>query len=93
MNPTVRANLAITWRGTDDISGWLVHWGTASRVYGHEVDVGKPATDADGNVTVVIAIDGETESFLFFAITSYDSAGNSSEYSNEIALSTDAISD
>ncbi len=92
-NPTLHADVAITWRDADDVAGWVVHWGTASRVYDHTVDVAKPAADGDGNVTVVIAIDGVTESFLYFALTSYDAAANSSAYSNELALSTDAISD
>ena len=85
------ADMAITWRGDEDVAGWVVHWGTTSREYTHDVNVAKPTSDADGNVTVVIAVDGETSSRFFFAITSYDAAGDTSDFSNE--LSTDAITD
>ena len=89
--PASHADVAITWRDDESVAGWVVHWGTASRVYTHEVNVSKPASDADGNVTVVVAVDAETSLRFYFAITSYDVLGNSSDFSNE--LSTDAISD
>jgi hypothetical protein len=80
------ANVSLTWRGSEDIAGYVVHWGTVSRAYSHDVDVLKPPMDADGNVAVVIALDGGAAAAVYyFAITSYDAAGNSSDYSNELA--------
>jgi len=83
--------VAITWRDDESVAGWVVHWGTTSRVYIHEVNASKPVSDVDGNVTVVVAVDGAAASRFYFAITSYDASGNSSDFSNE--LSTDAITD
>lgn len=84
--------VALTWRSSDaDVAGYVVHWGTAARAYSHDVDVSEPSADAEGNVTVVIALDGgDPASRYYFAITSYDAGGNSSGYSNE--LSTDGAS-
>jgi hypothetical protein len=90
-DPASHADVAITWLDDESVTGWVVHWGAASRGYTHEVNVSKPASDADGNVTVIIAIDGEASSRFYFAITSYDPSGNASAFSNE--LSTDAITD
>jgi hypothetical protein len=81
---TAPANVALTWRGSEEVAGYVVHWGTVSREYAHEVDVLRPPMDADGNVTVVIALDAGAAVY-YFAITSYDGAGSSSDYSNELA--------
>jgi hypothetical protein len=77
----------LTWRGDDAVAGYVVHWGTASRDYVHDLDVQKPAKDANGAVTVVIAFDAaETVATFYFAVTSYDVAHVESAYSNELPV-------
>jgi hypothetical protein len=87
------ADVAITWRGTaEDVAGYLIHWGTASGSYTHDVDVADPVADAQGIVTVVIALPIEDSSTtLYFAMTSYDAAGATSAYSNELSIEVSAL--
>jgi hypothetical protein len=81
--------VALTWRGSDGVTGYVVHWGAESHAYAHEVDVQKPVADAAGNVTVMIALgSGDVASTYFFAITSYDAVRNSSDFSNELSIDT-----
>ena len=48
--------------------------------------------DGDGNVTVVIALDAAPgAATYFFAITSYDVAHNSSDYSNELSIAMSTL--
>jgi hypothetical protein len=86
--PTSTADVAITWRTTDEsVAGYVVHWGTASRDYAHDVDVSKPTEDAQGTVRVVIALPTEAfDTTYYFAISSYDAAGDASAYSNELSI-------
>src|SRR5712691_11465370 len=74
------ASVALTWSGSDAAAGYVVHWGTTSGVYPHDVDVRKPVANAHGDVTVAIMLDGIDASVarVFFAITSYDVASNTS---------------
>ena len=53
------ASVALTWTGSDDVAGYVVHWGTTSGEYSHDVDVQKPAADSQGEVMVVIALDAD----------------------------------
>jgi hypothetical protein len=86
------ASVALTWSGTDAVVGYVVHWGTAPRAYSHDIDVRKPVADAQGTVMVVVALDaGERAATYYFAITAYDTAGNSSAYSNELSLAATSI--
>jgi len=87
------ASVALTWTGSDAAAGYVVHWGTTSGDYSHDVDVQKPAADPHGEVMVVIALDAIDASVerLFFAITSYDGAGNSSVYSNELSIAISTL--
>jgi ABC-type phosphate transport system substrate-binding protein len=82
------ASVALTWSGSDDVAGYVVHWGTTSGVYSRAIDVRKPVADAQGAVTIVITLDGVDADVAgyFFAITSYDTAGSSSAYSNELSI-------
>lgn len=91
--PVSTADVAITWRGTDaNVAGYVVHWGTASRTYAHDVDVSKPVADAQGTVMVVIALPtDDSASTYYFAISSYDASGSASAYSNELALDVAAF--
>jgi hypothetical protein len=86
--PASTADVSITWRGTDpNVAGYVVHWGTESHVYAHDVDVSKPMADAQGAATVVIAVPTEdSASTYYFAISSYDGAGGTSAYSNELSI-------
>jgi len=64
-----------------DLGGYRVYYGNQSGVYGTPVDV--------GNVTsyVINLSDGN----WFFAVTSYDTSGNESDYSNECNKLIDTI--
>jgi hypothetical protein len=86
--PASTADVAITWRGTDtNVAGYVVHWGTESGVYAHDVDVSKPMADAQGAATVVIAVPtDDPASTYYFAISSYDAFGGASAYSNELSI-------
>lgn len=57
-----------------DLGGYKTYWGTASRNYSNNKDV--------GNVTTY-KITGLSEGKWYFAVTAYDSSGNESAYSNE----------
>jgi fibronectin type 3 domain-containing protein len=60
----------------DDIAGYKVYYGTASRDYQHAIDVG-PYTS--------VAIDGLHEGTTYYlAVTAYDRSGNESAYSQEV---------
>jgi len=87
------AQVALSWRSDDpSVAGYIVHWGTASRSYTHDVDVSKPTADAQDVVTVALAIPVDvSSSTYFFAITSYDGAGGSSAFSNELSVDVAAL--
>jgi hypothetical protein len=57
-----------------DLGGYKAYWGTASRNYQNNKDV--------GNVTTY-KITGLGEGKWFFAVTAYDTSNNESAYSNE----------
>jgi hypothetical protein len=76
----------ITWIGTDDVAGYVVHWGTSSLEYSHHLDVQRPPLDADGAVTVVISLEPSAATTYYFAVTSYDAAHLESTYSNELSV-------
>lgn len=78
--------MQLTWRGADDVTGYVVHWGTASRVYVHDVDVQKPPAHANGAVTVVITLDASDAATYYFAVSSYDATRTASAYSNELSI-------
>jgi hypothetical protein len=86
--PESTADVAISWRGTDaNVAGYVVHWGTTSHVYDHDVDAAKPVADAQGTVTVVIALPADVSaSTYYFAISSYDASGGASADSNELSI-------
>jgi len=88
------ATVGLTWTASDDAAGYVVHWGTTSGAYPHTVDVGDPGADSHGAVTATITLDGVDASAerLFFVITSYDGAGGSSAYSNELSIATSSLS-
>jgi hypothetical protein len=66
--------------------GYTLHIGQAPGAYTVDFDLGNPpATDADG--TIVYALDLEDSTDLFTALRAYDSAGEVSEFSNELRVS------
>lgn len=81
-------DVAVTWRANEPaVAGYVVHWGTASRTYSHDIDVQMPASDTDGLIMVAIRLDpDDSEPTYFFAITAYGSDGASSGYSNEVLM-------
>lgn len=77
--------LHVRWGSIPNVAGYVIHWGMRSGEYTDEVDVSAPAVGEDGVVSFVLdAID--TAGMYYFAITSYDQAGTSSAFSNEIAI-------
>jgi hypothetical protein len=61
-----------------DLAGYVVHYGTASRVYTHKLDVGKVTT-----ATIVTLVEGQT---YFFAVQAYSTKGMLSPMSVELKV-------
>jgi hypothetical protein len=73
------AQVNMSWNANTetDLAGYKIYVGQTSRNYDRTVDV--------GNLTTYI-LDGVTEMVeVFFTLTAYDSAGNESDYSDEIS--------
>ena len=66
-----------------EISGYIIHWGVASRNYSESVDVGN-----QNRYTLSGLNDGST---YYFSVTAYDWLGNESSYSNEAFANVIAI--
>ncbi len=79
LQSSVHAGQSITlaWDASGDSSaaGYKIYYGTTSRNYTNSVDV--------GNVTNATLNLPETGVTYYFAATTYDSAGNESDFSNE----------
>ena len=81
------SSLAIRWVVVPGVAGYSVHWGRTPGDYTHTVDVGMPR-DESGVLTYVL--DGlEAPGTYYFAMTSYDDAGQTSTFSNEIAVAVE----
>ena len=61
----------------NDLAGYNVYYGTASRVYDSVIEV--------GNITSYTVTDLEPETQYYFAITAYDTSGNESDFSVEVS--------
>jgi hypothetical protein len=73
----------LTWDPPDistDVTGYMVHYGTASGTYTQAVDVGNTTS-----YTVSNLIDGQA---YYFTVTSHNAAGYESVYSNEVSVTT-----
>jgi len=68
-----------TWnKNTEqDLAGYKVYWGTSSRDYDSVIDVGK-------NNNTVLSDTLLYDISYYFAVTAYDTAGNESEYSEQV---------
>jgi hypothetical protein len=81
----VQANLA--WDPPDistDVTGYMIHYGTASGSYSQAIDVGNTTSH-----TVTDLIDGQN---YYFAVTAYNAVGYQSAYSNEVSIETATFS-
>ena len=61
-----------------DVTGYMIHYGTASGSYSQGIDVGNTTS-----YTVSNLIDGQT---YYFAVTAYNAVGYESVYSNEVSI-------
>jgi hypothetical protein len=75
------AQVSLAWdrNSETDLAGYIVYYGTGSRVYNWFIDVGNATT-----CTVTGLADGST---YYFAATAYDSSGLESVYSSEVSKS------
>ena len=74
-----QANLA--WDPPDistDVTGYMIHYGTASGTYSQGIDVGNTTSYTVSNLMA-----GQT---YYFAVTAYDAVGYQSIYSNEVSI-------
>ena len=60
----------------EDLAGYIVYYGTASRNYSYDVDIGDQTS-----VTISGLDEGKR---YYFAVTAYDEEGNESRYSKEV---------
>jgi hypothetical protein len=83
----VVSSVSLTWDATTtntdgspiaDLAGYKVYYGTSSGSYSTSVDV--------GNVTSVYIVDLTSGTTYYFAVTSYNSFGHESAYSNEFMV-------
>lgn len=76
------ANVTLAWDPTMDpaVTGYKLYMGTASRIYGTPVDVGKVTQYVLTNVPEGVTV--------YFAVTAYDSSRNESAFSAELKCFT-----
>jgi hypothetical protein len=70
------ASLTLAWDASAGATGYIIHYGSASRNYTATVDVGKTTTAA------LSALD--LAKVYYMAVTAYDDAGDESDFSNEV---------
>jgi hypothetical protein len=83
--PPEPTNVTLSWDapttnadGTplSDLAGYRLYWGTSSRSYSRQVDVGKVTT---------YTLSSLTTGKYYFGVTAYDFSGNESDYSGEVS--------
>ena len=77
-------SVLMRWRASDDVAGYVVHWGRSSGAYTDERDVGAPTVDPDGVIEFFLDQTGPGGT-IYFALTSYDNDGRMSGFSNELS--------
>lgn len=79
------AEITFKWdpNSEPDLAGYKIYWGTATRDYSKNVDV--------GNV-VSYTLKDLPDGVFYFAATAYDNDGNESDFSDEISQTIDTIS-
>jgi hypothetical protein len=80
MHPSCLAfHLTLEWDPNvdQDLAGYIVYYGSASRDYKYDVDIG------DETSTTISGLDDRKK--YYFAVTAYDEEGNESAYSAEVA--------
>jgi hypothetical protein len=76
--PVHAGDVQLAWDPSEsDVAGYKVYYGSSSQNYSNAVDAGNAS-----NYILTGLADGE---LYYFATTAYDSSGNESGYSNEIA--------
>lgn len=77
------AQATLTWDPpavSTDVTGYMIHYGTASGTYSQSIDVGNTTSYTVSNLN-----DGKT---YYFAATAYNRTGQKSVYSNEVSKGT-----
>ena len=84
-NPGYTAQVTLAWdpNTEQDMAGYKVYYGTASRVYNWFFDA--------GNVTTYTATDLPDGTTYYFAATAYDTSGIESTYSAEVIWSESTV--
>jgi hypothetical protein len=72
------APLTLAWDASAGATGYIIHYGIASRNYSATVNV------IDGNTTTAALSALDPAKVYYMAVTAYDDAGNESDFSNEI---------
>jgi Malectin domain len=72
------APLTLAWDAAAGATGYLIHYGTASRHYTATVQV------TDGHTTTAALSALDPAQVYYMAVTAYDDAGDESDFSNEI---------
>ncbi len=85
LSPTnsLAGQATLAWDPPDvstDVTGYMIHYGTASGTYSQAVDVGNTTS-----YTVSNLLDGQT---YYFTVTAHNAAGFESVYSNEVSVMT-----
>jgi len=81
------SSIQIRWSAVPGVAGYRVHWGGRSAEYTSSLDLGLPADDV-GVLTYML--DGlAAPGRYYFVMTAYDGEGQTSPFSNEIAVDVD----
>jgi hypothetical protein len=79
-SPACASHITLAWDSNDEpgLAGYIVYYGTQSRYYDYDVDVGNHSS---------VTISGLAEDVTYyFAVTAYDTQGNESGFSQEIVF-------
>jgi len=86
--PSGQAEFSWLQNTEPNLAGYKIYYGTASRTYTSNLDIGLP-DPVDGRIHGTVT-DLVTETTYYFAATAYDSEGNESDYSDEIVYTVAA---